>query len=78
MIRFKAHSDGKVIIPDEPVDLPEGQLIVTLKEDKSYNDSQTMPTWVVKALDIAQRLDGLLPLDLAENHDFYAHGKPKS
>jgi len=25
MVSFIAHTDGKVIVPDEPVDLPEGQ-----------------------------------------------------
>ena len=33
MIAIKAHFDGRVIVPDEPVDLPAGQALIVRVEE---------------------------------------------
>ncbi|MBI1924256.1 hypothetical protein HYR99_08390 [Candidatus Poribacteria bacterium] len=40
-----------------------------------------LPEWVKFALDMAKEIEEIgieLPVDLAEHHNYYAHGKPKS
>ena len=81
MIRFVAHSDGKVIVPDEPVELPEGkQLQVSIEVAEAEADAlpdDTRPLWLQKALDLSKKMPKGLPRDLAEQHDHYIHGTPK-
>jgi len=79
MLTFTAHSDGKVIVPDEPVDLPAGKRFrVEIELDAP---DETTPSdgadWYEKALDIAERMPRNLPTDLAEQHDHYLYGTPK-
>ncbi len=79
MVRFKAHSDGKVLVPDEAVDIPEGQrFVVTLEPVESRPASVSkVPRWLAKARDVAKRMPKDLPTDLAEQHGHYIHGTPK-
>ena len=48
MVSFTAHSDGKVIVPDEPVDLPKGQrLRVTIEPvDEQPEEPTTKGGWM--------------------------------
>ena len=65
MVSFIAHTDGKVIVPDEPVDLPEGQRFrVTIEPVPDDEATQA-------------KMPDDLPEDLAEEHDHYIHGTPK-
>ena len=55
MTKLHAHFDGRVLIPDEPVDLPKGRkLEVQVREidgshDRTPNNSKaTLPTFRVK------------------------------
>lgn len=68
---ISAHFDVKVIVPDEPVELPVGQrLRVQLQvEDRSR-------ARFAELLDFAADLPDA-PTDLASQHDHYLYGTPK-
>lgn len=83
MIAIKAHYDGKVIVPDEPVKLPKGQDLLlhidvvngatVAKKPKKPKKGQSVLDWIV-----ANRIkDDSLPVDLAHQHDHYLYGTPK-
>jgi hypothetical protein len=66
-----AHFDGKVIVPDEPVELPVGQRLhvqVTIAgaDRPQFADLLQFATDVPDA-----------PPDLAAEHDYYLYGTPK-
>jgi hypothetical protein len=75
MISIHAHFDGKVIVPDDPVDLRPGQdLIVQIEPahpDRAQQESAL--NWLVEnSVDSPD-----IPADLAEQHDHYLYGSPK-
>lgn len=85
MVRIRCHFDGKTLVPDEPVDLPEGQPLVVHVEEQSAAaqvDKTTLPgrkagqsflEWITEnAVD-----DPSLPSDGAYQHDHYLYGTPK-
>lgn len=82
MIAIKAHFDGKVIVPDEPVQLPKGRPLV-VHVDVSQGQKKTKRpkkgkgvsalSWLAEN---AVKEDGL-PADLAHQHDHYLYGTPK-
>jgi hypothetical protein len=52
-----------------------------LRSEAATNKQVDLPDWVKFALDSAKELEEIgieLPSDLAEHHDYYAHGKPKT
>ncbi len=65
------HFDGKVLIPDEPVQLPIGQPLRIQFE--------TPDGAVPRFADLAQFSADLpdAPADLAAQHDHYLYGSPK-
>jgi hypothetical protein len=66
-----AHFDGKVIVPDEPVQLPVGQPLqvhIELVATKSARFADLS--------DFAADLPDAPP-DLAAQHDHYLYGSPK-
>lgn len=68
---ISAHFDGKVIVPDEPVELPIGQPLrirVELTEQPAARFENL--------LDLAADLPDAPP-DLAAQHDHYLYGSPK-
>jgi hypothetical protein len=76
MVAVKAHFDGKVIVPDEAVDLPKDQpLIVQIKLAKSTKKpkKQSALDWIAKNA-VA---DDPLPADLSYQLDHYLYGTPK-
>jgi hypothetical protein len=79
MVSFIAHTDGKVIVPDEPVELEDGQrfrvTIEPVPEDAATEAE--MPDWVRMAVELSKLMPDDLPEDLAEQHDHYIHGTPK-
>ncbi len=79
MIRFSAHSDGSVLVPDEPVKLAKGRrFLVTLEPADAARPKKTAPAqWFRKAMELSERMPRNLPKDLAEQHDHYIHGTPK-
>ncbi len=69
-----AHFDGKVIVPDEPLDLPPNQaLILQIQAVGSKDDSaeESSLAWIA-----ANAVDSdALPADLADQHDRYLYGR---
>lgn len=78
MTAIKAHFDGKVLVPDEPVDLPLNQpLRVFVAPLPSQTETSEAPL-----LELAHALNQLppnpaSPTDGAEQHDHYLYGTPK-
>lgn len=84
MTKLKAHFDGKVLIPDEPVDLPvdrDLEIQVQVLEQKAAG--QEGPPAAPKPLEeLARALEEAgpnpeWPTDGAAQHDHYLYGLPK-
>jgi hypothetical protein len=77
MIQFSAHFDGKHLLPDEPVSLPENvPLRVTVDAGSKPPIANTGPFDVFDRLEAEVGLvDG--PSDWAAEHDHYLFGTPK-
>jgi hypothetical protein len=74
MIQFNGHFDGRVITPDERVDIPTNTpLRITIEAAPS---DQVPPVEWKRLLDLAADCAIEGPEDLAERHDYYAHRKP--
>jgi hypothetical protein len=76
MIAINAHYDGKVIVPDEPVDLLPNQALIVRIEAKSMGESparESALAWF--AANASESTD--IPSDLAHQHDHYLYGVPK-
>jgi hypothetical protein len=69
-----AHFDGKVIVPDEPLDLPPNQaLILEIQAvgGKDLSAEESSLAWIA-----ANAVDSdALPVDLADRHDRYLYGR---
>jgi hypothetical protein len=68
-----AHFDGKVIIPDEPLDLPRNQpLIVRIEPvaEKHEVEGSVLSWLAANAVE-----SDALPADLADRHDHYLYGR---
>jgi hypothetical protein len=82
-IRFNTVvGDDQVIHLPEGLVVPSGPCEVTLTPAPSEIVSQAkLPPgtwdWLLELVAEAERNPVDLPTDLAENHDFYAHGKPR-
>ena len=79
MVAIKGHFDGKVFVPDEPVDLPRGQSVVlhvhpTVQPEKPKSDRTNGDFFQV-----LQSLAGSVtaPADWSTEHDHYLYGTPK-
>lgn len=74
MIAIHARFDGKVLVPDQPLDLPANQRVVVriepVKEETGQDYSALQ--WIAE-----NSVDAELPEDLAHQHDHYLYGKPK-
>ena len=74
MTAIKAHFDGKVLVPDEPVDLPVNQPIEVFA--RPLEDKRP------PLLELAEALSQFppnpnSPKDAAAQHDHYLYGTPK-
>jgi len=77
MITFMAHSNGKALVPDDPVKLPRGcKYRVTVDPMTAEDDGMGFPL-LDMAVELSQQMKGNYPADLAENHDHYLYGRPK-
>lgn len=76
MVAIKGHFDGKVIIPEEPVDLPRNQTLILHIEPEvacAQPEGGCALEWLAQnAVD-----DPSLPADLSVNIDSYLYGTPK-
>jgi hypothetical protein len=72
---IRAHFNGKVIVPDEPLDLPANQaLILEIKTVavSGVQDDNSALSWLAEnAVDSDE-----LPRDLADHHDHHLYGRP--
>lgn len=83
-IRFEAviGQDRVIHVPSD-VDVPQGTVEVTVRKNVEPEKSKnTEPlgnsrAWLLKIIREIEREAPSLPCDLAERHDFYAHGKPR-
>jgi hypothetical protein len=76
MTVLKAHFDGKVLVPDEPVNLPMNCALKLHVE--TVPGAAPRETPLLRLLDLAKRFpvnDG--PADGAAQHDHYLYGLPK-
>lgn len=76
MKTFEAHSDGRALVPDEPVELPPGQRYRVSVEPIDRDADEIHPLRDL-AREFAGTLEGDYPPDLAKNHDHYLHGRPR-
>ena len=78
MIAFNAHFDGKVIVPDHPVDLPLDREFVVHVETSRDADSPSSiePLSVLRWL-AENAVEDELPRDLSAQHDHYLYGTAK-
>ena len=68
-----AHFDGKVIVPDEPLDLRPNQALIVQIEPLENEAEESALAWIA-----ANAVDSeALPTDLADQHDHYLYGRPK-
>jgi len=74
MTTVHAHFDGKVIVPDEPLNLPPNEpLIVRIEpvgEKRAAADESSLRWLAANAVD-----SDALPADLANRHDHYLYGR---
>jgi hypothetical protein len=73
MIQFSGHFDGRVITPDESVEIPVNTPLRISIEPVPTTNADVVD-WT-RLLDLAAQCAIEGPADLAERHDHYAHGK---
>ncbi|OLE50899.1 MAG: hypothetical protein AUG51_25700 [Acidobacteria bacterium 13_1_20CM_3_53_8] len=74
---FHATYDGKVLHPEEEVDLkPNTRYIVIIEGEEKVSEiggEEEYPLTAIRSLATDMGVS-----DLAENHDYYAHGRSKN
>jgi hypothetical protein len=66
-----AHFDGKVIIPDEPLDLPQNQQLIVRIE--TVGKGETLEESALGWLAANAVESDPLPADLSDQHDHYLY-----
>ncbi len=74
MVSFTGHFDGKVIKPDEAVEIPVNTPLRVTIETTARQEANGVQWDSILRLARECAIEG--PEDLAANHDHYAHGKP--
>jgi hypothetical protein len=80
MTTVKARFDGRVFVPEEPVDLPVGyELEIAIKAQPAENGTGKPKTALQELVEILKSYppNPDLPTDLAAQHDHYLYGLPK-
>jgi len=70
----------QVIRPPEGITLPRGEVKVTVRAGVAPPEADSLEstrTWLLALAKDAENAAPDLPSDMAENHDHYAHGKPR-
>jgi hypothetical protein len=76
MTVLKAHFDGKVLIPDEPVDLPVNCALEVRVQPAADSADKEKP--LMRLLELARQFPvSDWPADGAAEHDHYLYGTPK-
>ncbi len=83
-VRFHVQvgEDG-IIRPPGTVTLPRGQVEVTVRSAPTATEADPDPlattrAWMLEMVEEVEAAGPPRPQDLAEHHDHYAHGKPRS
>lgn len=80
-IEFRAVVDrDQVIRPPNGVTLPAGQVEVRVRpiaRESVVDSLTTTKSWLLALAADAEEAHPDLPADMAEQHDHYAHGKPR-
>ncbi len=78
MTTIRAHFDGKVFVPDEPVDLPIGKRVeIPVRADQRTESEGTLADladWIEKQPPVDR---GDMPTDGSINYKHYLYGHPK-
>lgn len=76
---FRAHFDGKAIIPDEPVDFPQGATLEVQVKMENEKEPQQGERPLKQLADWARKLkpNDDMPEDLSSQHDHYLYNHPK-
>ncbi len=74
---IRVHFDGKVLVPDEAVDLPVGCPLQVEVHDSVDTKPQGSPAELARWIESLPPLPEKLPSDLAAEHDHYLYGTPK-
>jgi len=82
MATIRVHFDGKVFVPDEPVDLPVGTRGEISARDVEAEAPVPSPQKKMALKDLADLLAEIppnpdAPVDGAAQHDHYLYGLPK-
>lgn len=81
MTVLTAHYDGKVLVPEQPVDLPTGvPLRVTVELAGPSPTEKEKPIWQIAeeiGRSVPHEVWATLPRDGARNLDHYLYGSPK-
>jgi hypothetical protein len=81
MIQFSAIvGEDRMIRVPEGITVPPGPMEVTIVPQQAPApdaDVLGLRNWLLEMAAEAEKLPADLPADMAENHDFYAHGKPR-
>jgi len=82
MTTLKAHFDGKVLIPDEPVNLPVDCALKLQVEPAENSAPNPKPSNGKPLMELIEALEKLpdnpdWPADGAAQHDHYLYGHPK-
>ena len=72
---INAHFDGRVIVPDEPLDLPPNQAL-TVRIEPVAATSETSGESALSWLAANAVSSPTQPADLADQHDHYLYGLP--
>jgi hypothetical protein len=75
MVAIRGHFDGKVFVPDEPVNVPTDRSLILHVEVAP----ERVPSANKTALDVLDELEGTIdaPADWSDEHDHYLYGTPK-
>ncbi len=74
---FHATFDGKVLHPEEDVDLkPNTRYVVIIEDEKKKSESSGQEEYPLTA--ILSLATDMGVTDLADNHDYYAHGRSEN
>ena len=78
MTVLKAHFDGKVLVPDEPADLPRNCVLeVHVKPLATESDDGKTPLQRLAEALAQFPSDPNAPTDGAAQHDYFLYGTPK-
>jgi hypothetical protein len=78
MVKFRAQFDGRVLIPENPVELPVGRTL-DISATPTEATAETEPA-LVRLAKLAEQFpeNPQLPSDGAAEHDHYLYGRPKT